>query len=43
MKKCFFAATALLAIAGGASAQTNVTIYGMLDTGLDRKMGGVPM
>lgn len=40
MKKMRFAATALFAIVGGVSAQTNVTIYGMLDLGVVREIGG---
>jgi predicted porin len=40
MKKMLFAATALAVIGGSALAQTNVTIYGLLDTGLIRESGG---
>lgn len=40
MKKMLFAAAAFSAVAGSALAQSNVTIYGALDTGLVREMGG---
>lgn len=40
MKKMLFATAALLSVTGGAVAQSNVTIYGMADMGIDRQMGG---
>lgn len=40
MKKIFFAATALAVVGTNALAQTNVTMYGLLDTGLIRETGG---
>ena len=40
MKKTLFFAAALCTIAGSAAAQSNVTIYGLADIGVDRQMGG---
>lgn len=40
MKKSLLALAALAAIAGTASAQTNLTIYGLIDAGIDHQSGG---
>lgn len=40
MKKSLILLAALGAIAGAASAQSNVTVYGLADMGIDRQTGG---
>jgi predicted porin len=40
MKKMLFSATVCLTITGGAMAQTNVLVYGLLDVGVVRESGG---
>lgn len=40
MKKSLLALAVLAAIAGAASAQTNLTIYGLIDAGIDHQSGG---
>ncbi|MGE5652527.1 MAG: porin [Bacillota bacterium] len=40
MKKSLLALAVLGAVAGAANAQTNVTVYGLLDAGIARETGG---